>query len=450
MLVAFACTSERPADSKDDTSSEVGDGDGDPGDGDGDPGDGDGDPGDEIPELWSNQPHDGDPQLLPGELEALEAANHALTLDLYHALRNGQAAGEGFSISTYSIHSAFGMLYGGTTDPARTEIAQTLHFDLADDRQHVALNWLDAQFQSRNIPAVDDEIDAVEFATANAVWALDDLASGVSDAYLDLLALHYDVGVKLGDFDAQPEAEREVINDWVSTQTRDLIPELFPEGSIDTFTTLVLVNALYLKGPWYEPFSYTEAWDFTGLDNQVIPIEMMRNPGMSSAGFHVDPDYTIVDLPLRGNELELIVIMPEDFTAFEDSLDGAKLAAVLNSLDGGLLDLRMPMFNLEASFGLLEELEALGMVAPFSDVTSFDSIHEELNVIQTVVHKTVIRVDEDGLEAAAATGVGGDGDGDGDPPQPTVVVVDKPFLVAIRDRPTGTLLFFGRVLDPSL
>jgi serpin B len=89
------------------------------------------------------------------------------------------------------------------------------------------------------------------------------------------------------------------------------------------------------------------------------------------------------------------------------------------------------------------------MVAPFTDATSFDAIHSELDVIETVVHNTIIKWDEDGVEAAAATGIAGDGDGDGDPPEPIVVRVDRPFLMAIRDRPTNTLLFFGRVLDPN-
>jgi serpin B len=143
------------------------------------------------------------------------------------------------------------------------------------------------------------------------------------------------------------------------------------------------------------------------------------------------------------------VILPADFSTFEDGLDQAKLAEVFGALTLSRLDLFMPKFELEAAFDLSDELQALGMVAPFSDITSFDAIHPDTDVIEVVVQNTVIKVDEDGVEAAAATGIGGDGDGDGDPEPPPVMVVDRPFMLAIRDQPTNTLLFFGRVLDPN-
>jgi serpin B len=458
MLLAFACNGDQPGDGDGETS---GDGDGDPGDGDGDPGDGDGDPGDGDPgeptQLRSDEPHDENPLLGPGEAQILAAANQALTLELYHALRNGDGAGVGFSISAHSIVSAFGMLYAGSVDPARGEIAQTLHYDLEGEQQHVAHNWLDAQLESRNIPASepgdgDGDEDAVELQTANGLWMLDDYADGVSPDFLDLLSIHYDAGMTLAAFDQQPDAERESINEWVSEQTGGLIPSLFAPDSLTEFTTLVLVNALYLRAPWSEPFSegYTQQRDFTRLDNQVVSVDMMRGPYLTSALHVANSEYQAAALPLRGEDLDIVVILPEDFGAFEDSLDQAKLAEVLGALSYTPLDLSVPKFNLEAAFELSSELQDLGMVAPFTDLASFDAIHPEIDVIEVVVHNTVIKIDEDGVEAAAATGIGGDGDGDGDPPQPMVMVVDRPFLLAIRDRPTNTLLFFGRVLEPSL
>ena len=270
LIVAFACHSDPPGDS----GGSIGDG------------DGDGEP----EEVRSEEPHDANPELEPGQAEILAAANHALTLDLYHALRNGEAAGKGFSLSAYSIESAFGMLYAGTFNPARSEIAQTLHFELDGEQQHVAHNWLDAELAKRNLPASepgggDGDVDAVELQTANGVWLLAEYADGMSTEFLDLLAIHYDAGVKLADFDIDAEREREGINDWVSDRTNGLIPELFPVDSIHEFTTLVLVNALYLRAPWAEPFAegLTQEEDFTRLDNQVTSVEMMRAPNLTVA-----------------------------------------------------------------------------------------------------------------------------------------------------------------------
>jgi serpin B len=473
ILLAFACNGDKPGVGDGDTTGDgdgditgdgdtIGDGDGDgdgdgetTGDGDGDPGDGD--PGDGDPEqLRSDEPHDDDPQLEPGEAEILAASNHALTLDLYHALRDGEAAGKGFSISGYSIQSAFGMLYAGSLEPARGEIAQTLRYDLVGDQQHVAHNWLDAQLEARNLPAEDSggdgdgDLDAVELRTANSLWILDALADQVATGFLDLLSIHYDIGLFLAAFDSQPEVERMSINGWVDERTNGLIPELLPLGSIEESTTLVVVNALYLKAPWSQPFTegLTELQQFTRLDAQVVPVDMMRAPDIT-AGYAATADYEAVVLGLRGGALEFLVILPTDFEAFEETLDTAQLTGVLDALSFAHVDLRMPKLQLLASFGLTDELEALGMVAPFHDITSFDGIHEQIDVINTVVHKSVIKLDEGGVEAAAATAVGGDGDGDGDVDPPTVMVVDRPYLLAIRDRPTNTLLFFGRVLDPS-
>jgi serpin B len=452
-----ACTSDPPGDGDgDDTTGDgdgdtSGDGDGDmgDGDGDGDQGDGDGDDGG-LEELRSEAPHDQNPQLLPDEIETLAAANHALTLELYHALRQGQGADIGFSISAYSIESAFGMLYAGSIDPAHGEIAEALHFDLQGDQQHVAHNWLDAQLAARNIPASPEgEDDSVALQTANNVWMLDDFADGVSPDFLELLSIHYDTGLQLANFDVQPDVEREEINGWVAERTNGLITDLFGEGSIDEFTTMVLVNALYMRGPWLEPFSegYTQQQNFTRLDGTEISVEMMRAP-MLGVGHVFDEDYEAVSLPLRGSDLALVVIEPADFAAFEAALDPAALTTVLGSLSGGVIDLRIPKFELEAAFELSNELQGLGMVAPFTDPTSFDAIHPETDTIAVVVHNTVIKIDEDGLEAAAATGIGGDGDGDGEPEPPPIMEIDRPFLLAIHDRPTNTLLFFGRVLEP--
>src|SRR5690606_21959300 len=116
-----------------------------------------------------------------------------------------------------------------------------------------------------------------------------------------------------------------------------------------------------------------------------------------------------VSVLLDGGYLDVVVILPEDFSAFEDALDAVKLAEVLGGLNPTELDLRLPKLTLRASFELTSELKELGMLAPFADSTSFDAIHPDIDTLDVVVQQTVIMVDEDGIEAAAATGIGGDG-----------------------------------------
>lgn len=412
--------------------------------------DGGDDGGTDFAEVRSQVPHDENPQLDAADAATLAADNHALTLDLYHALRDGQLAGQGFSLSAVSIHSAFGMLYAGTVEPARTQMATTLHFSLPGDRLHVAHNWLDAQLVARNLPAEDDtELPqaAVELHPANGVWVLDELREQIEPAYLDVLATHYDAGVFLAQFDTQPEVERVALNAWVSEHTQDLIPELFEEGVIRPDTRMVLANALYLRAPWAEPFfeEATAPAPFHLLDGTTTEVPMMH-AGDLGASWAEGEGYQAVALPMRGHDLELVVILPDDFAAFEASLDVAGLEDILTGLTPGTVDIGLPRFELEAQMELSPELRALGMVAPFFDDGSFDGIVPRLGVITAVVHQTVLEVDENGTEAAAATGIVV---GEVSLPVPdATIVVDRPFLVAIRDVPTNTLLFFGRVLQP--
>lgn len=403
-----------------------------------------------VSEVRSEVSHDEAPQLDEADAETLTADNHALSLDLYHALRDGQLAGQGFSVSAVSIHSAFGMLYAGAVEPARTEMATTLHLSLPDDRQHLALNWLDAQLVARNLPGEEDTEfpqGAVELHPANGVWVLEELREAIEPTYLDTLATHYDTGLFLAQFDTQPDVERVAINDWVSDHTQELIPELFKQGNIQSSTTMVLVNALYLKAPWAEPFleEATTLAAFNLLDGTTTDVPMMH-AGDLRASWAEGEGYQAVALPMRGDELELVVILPDDFASFEAELDVASLETLLSDLTPGIVDTSLPRFELEAEMELTPELQALGMMAPFVDESSFDGILPGLGVISTVVHQTVIKVDETGTEAAAATGVVV---GETSVPVPdATIVVDHPFLVGIRDVPTNTLLFFGRVLQP--
>ncbi|MFO7567878.1 MAG: serpin family protein [Enhygromyxa sp.] len=404
----------------------------------------------ELPQLKSDSPHQEDPQIEPAEAETLARQNQALTFALYHQLREGEAADRGFAISAYSIQSAFGMLYPGTVEPARAEMAAVMNFSLPGERQYVAHNWLATQLAARNLPAEEERWGgraAVELRSANGVWVLDDFADRVSREYLELLATHYDAGVYLGRFTTQPEVERAAINAWVAERTANLIPELFPSGSIDEDVALVLVNALYLKAPWVEPFpeQNTQPAPFFRLDGAQLEVAMMHAPDLA-AEYGEGPGYQAVALPLRGQDLEVLVIVPEDFSSFEAGLDATSFTSLRAGMAPAIVDLGLPKFELEAQLELTDELKALGMIRPFVDDRSFDAIVEQLGIITTVVHQTVIEVDEQGTEAAAATGIAISVTSA--PEADATLVVDRPFLLAIRDTPTDTLLFFGRVLEP--
>jgi serpin B len=148
--------------------------------------------------------------------------------------------------------------------------------------------------------------------------------------------------------------------------------------------------------------------------------------------------------------LALTIIVPDDLATFEASLTRERLADVTAGLADHTVNLSLPKFGTESKVDLKDILVAMGMPAAFDpNLADFSGItREEQLYITAVIHQANIDVDEKGTTAAAATAVVmGRTSAPGDV---VTLRVDRPFLFALRDVPTGTILFLGRVLDPSI
>ena len=176
--------------------------------------------------------------------------------------------------------------------------------------------------------------------------------------------------------------------------------------------------------------------------------------------------WSAVRLPYLGSqsaqngsdELAMTIVVPNDLAAFEKGLAAAQLADLTTTKDeGGLLvshkvSLTLPRFSIDTRFDLRTTLKAMGMPLAFeqqADFTGIATLPEGL-YIGKVIHQANIDVSEKGTEAAAATAVLGMTGGPGDTSKPVVVRADRPFLFVLTDVPTGTVLFMGRVADPSV
>jgi serpin B len=143
----------------------------------------------------------------------------------------------------------------------------------------------------------------------------------------------------------------------------------------------------------------------------------------------------------------MLIIVPDDLASFDASFDGTALRSIVDSLEGGRVNLTLPKFDFESVYELSDLLAALGMPTAFSGTADFSGITTaEALKISKVIHQANITIDEAGTEAAAATVIGFDTSGGVEPP---TLRVDRPFLFAIRDVPTGAIVFMGRVTDPS-
>ena len=249
---------------------------------------------------------------------------------------------------------------------------------------------------------------------------------------------------------ADSDAARRVINAWTSTQTHERIPEIVPDGVLDEETLLVLVNALYLKAAWEDPFHETSTTDadFHLTDETVVQLPTML--GHVGARVGSGEGWRSARLPYVGGRLAMTVVLPDPgrLAAVEALVADRDWGVVLAAPDHQRLELRLPRFTVRAASRMGELLGALGMPTAFTDDADFSGFTgDEPLRISEVLHEAFVAVDEEGTEAAAATAVVMQRAG-GLPAPPVPFVVDRPFLFAIHDVEDGAPLFLGRVADP--
>ena len=399
-----------------------------------------------VTEARSSLAREMAPAVDDAAVAALTEAQAAFALDLlpYVIAESGNAF-----FSPVSIHQALTMASAGALGDTLAQMHGTLHVDTLADA-HAAQNALDLSLAAAgDTPLQEGETgDPLALEIANSLWG--DPAMVWKQPFLDTLAVNYGAGLQLTDFQADPDAARELINAWVAEQTRDRIKGLLPSGSITELTRMVMVNAIFFKGSWSEAFepANTRSEAFTRAPGDTVDVDMMHGGGellgMQGEGF------VAARLPYAGHRASMLLIVPDDLEAFEAELDAAKLAEITGGLQTYAVDLSMPKFEMTIGAKLKTPLKALGMVAPF-EAADFSGMSDgDALTISEVIHQAFVKVDEEGTEAAAATAVIFAGTtAEPAPPAPLTVRADKPFLFIIRDDRTGAPLFVGRITDPS-
>ncbi len=382
---------------------------------------------------------------VPQEARNLTSGNAAFAVDLYARLA-ARSPNDNIVFSPASIRCALAMTWAAAGGATASEMASTLHFEGDADAVHRGFGW-SLRHWNRSTAR------PYTLTVANRLFV--DVTREPTPAFLALTSEHYLAGVERMNVVLDSEAARAAINGWVDRTTEHHIPEIVPPGAIDPSTPLVLVNAVYFEGQWETPFdpADTRPATFHAEGRRAISVPTMSVHTSVRFGHHAD-GLSIVELPYEGDELALILLVPDRRDGLADverQLSSIKLAHWLGMASGYTeVDLTLPRFKLEpAAIGLSDELAAMGMPSAFDPDRAelhFNQNAREHPHLRQVLHRAMIEVDEQGTVAAAATAVmAGTGAA---PPQPTQLHVDHPFLFALRDRVTGALLFFGRVVDP--
>ncbi len=397
-------------------------------------------------EVRSNLARELSPLVADSDLADLESGNNDFAFALYQQFSSGD---KNVFYSPYSISLALAMTYAGAGGQTADQMAQALHFTLPQEQLHPAFNKLALELASRS-KAEDIEPDQVfQLSVANSIWG----QSGFrfEQDFLDVLARNYAAGMRLVDYQKDAEAARQKINDWVSQSTNQKIKDIIPPGAVDALTRLILANAVYFKAAWMHAFEpdATQPDAFHLLDETTVEVPMMHEEAglQSMAG----DGYRAVELPYVGWQLSMLILVPDEgrFGDVEGRLDAGLLDATLAALRYGEVNLTLPKFKFEWTLGLTDAMKALGMNDAFdpasADFSGMDGARDLY--IADILHKAFVSVDEAGTEAAAATVVLMPASAM--PSGVTEVIVDRPFFFLIRDNPTGTILFLGRVTNPA-
>jgi serpin B len=391
-----------------------------------------------LPDIHSSLTRDQNPNATPSELAELVTGNTAFAIDFYHVLPT--EPGKNVFFSPYSISLALAMTYAGARNETQRQMARALHFTLDTNKIHKAFNALDLALMQRGNTG-----QGLRLSIANSMWGQNDLA--FKPQFSDIQKVNYGADIHLVDFLGATEDSRLAINSWVSDKTMQKINDLIQKGDITSLTHLVLVNAIYFNGLWQQAFDKSRTTDapfhLSGTKSVKVPMMARKDTFAYAAG----ENYQAIELPFRGKELSLVIMLPaaNALDSFEQALSPQSIQAILGSLRTQEVDLMLPRLQLTTpSIDVADAFKALGMVAPFNSA-DFSGITEEEDLyIAKILHKAALTLNEEGAQAAAATAVILDIKSMG-----TTMIVDRPFLLLIRDKPTGTILFMGKICDPS-
>jgi serine protease inhibitor len=370
------------------------------------------------------------PRALTESESKIIAGSNDFAFDLFRTGNLAQHKANVF-ISPLSASMALGMAANGANGATYDEMRSALRLSGAT-REDV-----DGGYKSL-ITLLRGLDPGTNFSIANSIWY--DQTFPFNASFLDESKLYFDAQVQALDF--KSPAAVTTINSSVNEQTNNRIPQIL--DSIDSSEVMFLVNAIYFKGIWQRQFDKSKTVDapFHAADGTTTTVPMMaRGAGVKYAA---TSEYSAVDLPYGNSAFTMTVILPNpnaDIDAFAESFDQAKWNSLVGSLHNSNLQVYLPRFRMEWQRRLDDDLQQLGMRLAFynADFTRMSPLGLSL-IITRVLQKTFVDVDEEGTEAAAATIVGV-----GLTSAPSAFRADHPFLVVIRERFSGTILFIGKI-----
>jgi serpin B len=390
---------------------------------------------------------DGPPPVisaLPRQLTSLEAemigAANSFGFSLLKQV-NTTFADSNVFLSPLSASMALGMTMNGAEGTTFEEMRTALGFG---PRTYQELN---SSYRSL-IELLRNLDPKVEFRIANAIYYdMVDIGAAIEPTFLDESRNYFDAEVKGLDF-RRPETV-DTVNAWASKNTNGRIPKII--DAIQAQIVMLLMNAIYFKGDWRMGFKPSETTDapFHALRGTDVTVSMMHRDGGFRSGRISNA--TVAELPYGGDAFVMTILLPDEgvnINTFVAGLTATSWQQATANLHDADVDIYLPKFKLAWEDTLNDELKALGMQQAFREnearFTRMSRSMGDKLYIDFVKQKAFVDVNEVGTEAAAVTVVG-----IGLTSAPVPVRIDRPFVFAFRERLSGTILFFGKIVEPK-
>ena len=304
---------------------------------------------------------------------------------------------------------------------------------LLEDDVFNAINDLSLSIESRSN-------DDLVLRSANRVFVKPEL--NLQTQFLDTATSSFGAPVTEANFEGATEEVVSAINEWAANQTDNFIPSIIDD--IDPRTAIAALNAIFLDAQWQDEFQSLGERTFNAIDGSVS--EVANFGGTSFLTQSVDNDLTAFEIPYAGEELAMLVLMPESIESFESTLNADSLSEIVDGLQLAEVRFNIPTWQLENELDLVQLLTPFGLPANPWD---FSRLVEGGDILEILARQNArIEVDESGTVAAAVTVTGGLGTTTSITPPITVINIDRPFVYVLRDRTTGTVLFTGRIVAP--
>lgn len=344
-------------------------------------------------------------------------------------------------ISPLSISMALTMTYNGAKENTKAEMNKVLGYEgMSDDKINNSYKILHSYLEN-----IDEN---VKLNLSNSIWIRE--GQNINKEFINI---NKDIfGAKVDNLDFSKSSSVDKINNWIEKSTNNMIKDML-KGPIDGDVIMYLINAIYFKGQWQEPFDTNNniIGKFTNSKGEKSEIDFMRKVAADDKTFYGEKDdFKAIKMPYDSGKVSMYAVLPKEglnIDNFINNLDMNKWNSIKESIgkEQEAVNVSFPKFEIEyGAKELKEPLAALGMKDIFSDRANLSGIREGI-CVSSVLHQGKIEVNEKGSEAAAATIVEVRETAMPIIDDPKEFIADRPFVFIIEDEESGTILFMGKL-----